>query len=329
MKTRPSSLPLPCVTAALVHGRASTSLLLHPCLATANELIQLKLSSLPVNTQKWRQKLLPPCCSTRQAFERAFRWTWSQSVCLHPLSFCQRGKRREKKKSVCIYIPHRCSLISVGCWMCVCASSKVSAIKHLPVLEGKRFFSVCSVDSETCLSCRKSGRINFEYFDIQQWKSSRWHGDLRRLSASFFLAFYAPRSWAWLTDCNFSPGNSLLRLNPKSSWGIVKPGPALLKNQAAGCRREIHGAKLDSDDQILSSERLGSSQPELPKTEAQVKPCPPPRCISPGGSLDQKVHLSGGSSPSCIGARFRNEAEWVGRCTCVSFWWQGRRRKCW
>lgn len=82
----------------------------------------------------------------------------------------------------------------------------------------------------------------------------------------------------------------------------MKPGPALLKNQAAGCRREIHGAKLDSDDQILSCERLGSSQPELPKTEAHVKPCPSPRCISPGGSLDQKVHLSGGSSPSCIGA---------------------------
>lgn len=55
MKTRPSSLLLPCVTAALVGGCASTSLLLHPCepcLATGNELIQLKFSSLPVNTQK-------------------------------------------------------------------------------------------------------------------------------------------------------------------------------------------------------------------------------------------------------------------------------------
>lgn len=55
MKTRPSSLLLPCVMAALVRGCASTSLLLHPCepcLTTGNELIQLKFSSLPVNTQK-------------------------------------------------------------------------------------------------------------------------------------------------------------------------------------------------------------------------------------------------------------------------------------
>lgn len=48
MKTWPSSLLLPRVTAALVHGCASTSLLLHPCelrLATGNELIQLKFPS--------------------------------------------------------------------------------------------------------------------------------------------------------------------------------------------------------------------------------------------------------------------------------------------
>lgn len=52
--------------------------------------------------------------------------------------------------------------------MCVRESSRGSAIKHHPVLEGKRFFSVCTIDSETCLSCRKSCRINFEYFDIQR-----------------------------------------------------------------------------------------------------------------------------------------------------------------
>lgn len=55
MKTRPSLLLFPFVATAVVCGCASTSLLLHPCkqcLTTGNELIQLKFSSLPVNTQK-------------------------------------------------------------------------------------------------------------------------------------------------------------------------------------------------------------------------------------------------------------------------------------
>lgn len=64
----------------------------------------------------------------------------------------------------------------------------------------------------------------------------------------------------------------------------MKPCPALLRNQAAGCKCEIHGAELDSDDQIHSCERLSCSQPELPKTEAHVKQCPSSqaarRCIS-------------------------------------------------
>jgi len=55
MKKQQSSLPLPCATAALVRGCASTSPLLHPCepcLAAGNELIQLKFPSLAVNMQK-------------------------------------------------------------------------------------------------------------------------------------------------------------------------------------------------------------------------------------------------------------------------------------
>lgn len=118
----------------------------------------------------------------------------------------------------------------------MCVFSRVSAIKHLPILEGKKFFSVRAIDSETCLSCRKSCRINSEYFDTQWWKRTHQHEDLGRLSMSFLLAFYTPRSWPWMTDCKFCPGNSLLRLNLNSNNDIMTHGSAPLKNQAAGCR---------------------------------------------------------------------------------------------
>lgn len=65
-----------------------------------------------------------------------------------------------------------------------------------------------------------------------------------------------------------------MRLNPKSNRGIAKPGPALQKTQAAGCRREIHSAKLDCNDQTHNCERLLCGQLELPKTEAHVKQHP-------------------------------------------------------
>lgn len=154
--------------------------------------------------------------------------------CLSPPSLLLPRGKGGGREYVHIYISLscHCSLISVGCWMCVHVSSRVSAIKHLPVLEGKRFFSVCTIDSETCLFCRKSCRINVEYFDIQQWKSTCWHVDLGRLCVSFLLTFYAARSWVWLTECNFRPRNSLLGLNPQRNKGTRKPSPVLLNNQA-------------------------------------------------------------------------------------------------
>lgn len=65
--------------------------------------------------------------------------------CLSPPTLLLPKRQEGKKKRES---SHHRSLISVGCWMCVHASSRDSAIKHLPVLEGKRFFSVCTIDSD-------------------------------------------------------------------------------------------------------------------------------------------------------------------------------------
>lgn len=187
----------------------------------------------------------------------------------------------------------------------MCEFSRVSAIKNLPVLEGK-FFSVCATDSETCLSCRKSCKINFEYFDIQWWKRTHQHEDLGRLSMSFLLAFYTPRSWAWMTDCSFSPGNSLLRLNPKSNIDITKPGPAPLKNQAAGSRCDCSQTLM-----VKFTAKRGSGVVSWScQRQKHCKASPRQQLTLLYWHMIQKWGSDGDGAH-------------------VSFWWQERKRKCW
>lgn len=190
----------------------------------------------------------------------------------------------------------------------MCVFSRVSGIKHLPISE-ENFFSVCATDSETWLSCRKSCRINFEYFDIQWWKRTHQHEDLGRLSMSFLLAFYTPRSWAWMTDCSFSPGNGLLRLNPKSSTDITKPGPAPLKNQAAGCRCDCSLTLMVK----FTAERDFSV---VSRSCQRQKHCKAVSFSKAAAHLTVPVHDS-------------EMRQWLGWYTQISFWWQGRKRKCW
>lgn len=210
-----------------------------------------KSSSHAVNMQQWGQKLLPSCCSMRWESERAFRWAWSQSVCLHPLWFCQRGER--KKKPAPLFSDFSVLLDGRACgWQGFCCWAPPSSGGRGSLLYAQLTQRlVCPAGRVTGLS------LNTLIFGDE--KAHADMGDFGRLHVFFFLSFYAPRSRTWLTECNFSPGSSLLRLNDNIDF--MSPSSALLKNQAAAA-----GASRDSSN----GSRLPSTQPNLSSRDGRL-----------------------------------------------------------
>lgn len=130
-----------------------------------------------------------------------------------------------------------------------------------------------------------------------------------RLSMSFLLAFYTPRSWAWMTDWSFSPGNSLLRLNPNSNNDIIKHGPAPLKNQAAGCRYDCSQTLMVK----FTAERGFSVVSWRCQRQKHCK----------------AVSFSKAAAHPSVPVHDSEMRQWLGWCTHVSFWWHGGKWRCW